>query len=179
MNVPPIFPEPVEVVGNVASLRRPDVLRFVRRVCGLHSATLIATTALVLLPVPLPNSIVATGLFIGGLVGLAFTRWAIPNGVRESWLGLAVMSATLFGAAALSRVLVADGWPMALGPLGALVAASYSYTSRTDFSFTAQFLISTLFVLIASAALHYGLGVDASKVALVAVVTCVYLFYYV
>src|SRR5512140_1470338 len=96
MPIPPYFPEPLTVSGNVAGAKHRVRVRFVRRVVAGHFVT---TVVVGLCSMAVPSIVptrVALIVFLAGLVVLTLQRRTLFGGLKDNLLSLAALLPTLF-----------------------------------------------------------------------------------
>lgn len=144
MQILPYFPEPVEVVGNVASERYRVTNGFVKRVMAGHFVSALAVASVAEFLVPSVDLDAAAWIFLGSLVALTVVRRMLDGGVMENWLGFILMLPTVWSLGTVLRHLSDSGLPVWVFGLSYLFASLYATVCGRDFSFVGQFVLTTL-----------------------------------
>lgn len=150
MNVQPYFPEQIVLPGNVANDAYPVRLRFIRTV----SVALMLTHALVLCVVqfarPPTGLVMSFWLWMGCTLGLSIGRQFSRHGKLDRFMSAFLLPGTILSLGMLLRNLSDLGfsiWPLGLASASAFL---YAMLCGRDFSFTGQFVLSSLATIVGS-----------------------------
>lgn len=149
MNIPPYFPEPIEIPGNASESRYTVRLGFIRRVLALHFLTVGAVVSVVLesdqIPLNPAQALVGTLLGLGAMS--VIRQLAINRSKLDAILSWLILPPFLI---CLGRMLAWGGESGAMleVPLAGLIGwFSYAVLCGRDFSFIGQFGVSLIAAL--------------------------------
>ena len=179
MNVPPYFPEPIEVNDNLADSHHTVRLGFVRRVCLFHLFSLCCIVGVSRFPWPVLPSVVIIGLFMFVLLGLSLVRIAVRLRPSEQRLSLLLSPALVVAGALVVRECTAIGWATWIPLVVSISAWLYSLISGRDFSFMGLFLISTFICLVVIAWVRQQSGWSMAATLNTIGFSIVFVFYFV
>ncbi len=179
MNIPPYFPEPIEIPGNASESRYAVRLGFIRRVLALHFATVGALVALVFESAKIPLN-PAQGL-VGALAGLGalsvVRQLALTRSKLDAFLSWLILPLFLV---CLGRTLAwGEESGVMLEVVGAGLAAWFGYAvlCGRDFSFIGQFGVALIATIGFAGWTVVQVGCSVSSAALALLVAVAVLFY--
>jgi FtsH-binding integral membrane protein len=143
LQLQPIFPEPITVPGNVASVRYRDRVRFVRRVVVGHALVACGVAGLSAFggPTNLREHVLTLVL---GLAALSSVRAWFQSGPLEAALSWGCMAPVCFGLAGLARSFQAAGVPAWAWALPSVAAGAYALACGKDFSYIGQAVLGAV-----------------------------------
>jgi len=179
MNVPPFFPQQIEIPGNVAEEPYAVRIRFVKRVVLLHGLSVCALLLFAVSEVAPPHLGAGLTFTLGAMLGLSLVRGLVRRWRHEQLLSFLFIFPLFVGISVLVRVAVSNGMPLGVFALPTCLTLAYVAACGKDLSFLGMFVMTTLgsvALFVAANLMHWLTGVQTA----VAVVGCVgFLLYFV
>ncbi|MBS1712957.1 MAG: hypothetical protein JST30_01330 [Armatimonadetes bacterium] len=141
MYVPPYFPEPITVSGNVADARYRERVRFLRTVVGRHFLSVAVVAAFGLWRPFEGTTTFWAFAFAAGLVALTFVRRTASGSRWDGAVSLAVLLPVLAFAGLWLRGLDDNEFPVFSFAVVSSALGAYSLFCGQDFSYTGQFVL--------------------------------------
>lgn len=181
MNIPPYFPEAIEIPGNVAEERYAVRLRFLRQVIALHFATVLGVFAVaVARPFALHPSAAAAWLAASLLAMSAVRQLHLARPEWDARISALLLPVVVVLGGSALVALAEAGWPWE-GVAGAVVGwVAYAALCGRDFSFMGLGFVAGIGALVGASAgwmlERYGIGgaLRASSLGLVVAFYFVY-----
>lgn len=145
--IPPYFPDPIEVTGNVSSQPYDVRLNFVRKLSAGAFASMGFAFAVAVSLRGMPWQISGVCLLAAMLL-LTVCRYAFAGGKREVIAAAALTAPVLISAGLFFGAMYELGapvWVLVLVPTG---SALYAFVSGRDFSFVGQYGLSLSFTIL-------------------------------
>ncbi|HXH61638.1 MAG TPA: hypothetical protein VNI20_09815 [Fimbriimonadaceae bacterium] len=175
----PIFPEPIQVAGNVAGGRYGEIVLFIRKTMLGHCASVgLVCLSAVLFGEPQPIKILAI-IFVASLLALTAARRFLKGGTPGNFASILLLAPTIWSLGGLVRYGWDAGLPVWILASGYLCALIYGLVSGKDFSFVGQFVITTVVMAIILPSTVLLGAVRASDALLWGCVTLAYVFFFV
>jgi hypothetical protein len=178
MNIPPYFPEPIEVPGNIARAKYSELTRFIKWVNLFSFLSLILCYYSGKLCSNWFDLRQATTLCALSLILLSSSR-LILNGYMENAISATLLIFTIPSCGMVFYKLNQMGYPVWIIEIAATSAFIYSAFSFHDFSFPGQFIISILICLIVLSVALWQREIDINSFQQAVLIAFAYLFYYI
>ncbi len=143
MNVPPFFPEQIEIAGNVAQEAYAVRVRFVKRVVALHSLSVFGFLVFVAYEAAPPHLAAGLTFTLGALLGLSLVRGLVRRWRYEQLLSFLFIFPLFVGIAVLVRVATQQGMPLEVFALPSVLCLAYVAGCGRDFSFLGMFTMTS------------------------------------
>lgn len=178
MNIPPYFPEPVEVPESIARKPYAVLTEFIKRVIALHYMTILFLFHIPFLWPPKWNTDYLAYISLGGILILSLIRIFV-QGRKQTFVSLIILFPTLIALGWWFYILQNLGWPVGSIRLAALCAFLYSMLCGRDFSFIGQLVLSMIGFTVFFVFMYYFSKLDSQQFSRALIIGYVYLIYYV
>lgn len=149
MNIPPYFPEAIEIPGNVSEERYAVRLRFIRQVIALHFGTVLAVFAVAFLrPLPIHPTAAAMWLVASLLAMSAIRQFHLARPEWDARLSSLLLPVVLSLCGVALGGLAGAGWPWEGVAGAALGWVAYACLCGRDFSFLGLGFVASIGALI-------------------------------